>query len=365
MNQHPSEPAHLTWLCFSENVSSSVKSGWRNDLRSLCKRSCPLIAGPAHSTSPLCHLHPCQAFAPDPYPHLFTGLPVSSKTPLLTPNPRVVLFFLPCFAFSRERAPPALKALGSNSLAGILLFRTGRRVPTAYEVYGRPLKCVNLCRISAGSVFSSSSFSERVITLQTLARFLGFLLFAPVSTGHSTLPTDPQSPLYTWSGELPLSLVDALQSAVEIGSLVLTLPWVLEVLGMMRACPPAKKSPTFLRAIATVERLRRLPALLPSSPSFGVSWSPFIISRSFENPYKRAVEHAACRVARESIQRSYLLSRSICTWQLHLDWPLSPVCMMVYWSALLQLGVPMSHLLVVNSWGTKRLCRCKNVELCA
>ncbi|GAQ79974.1 hypothetical protein KFL_000430160 [Klebsormidium nitens] len=137
------------------------------------------------------------------------------------------------------------------------------------------LRCIadsihSLSQVGAASVFSASSFSERLVTLQTLARFLGFLLFAPISTGHSPLPTDPKSPVYTWSGELPISPVDALQAAMLNGSLLLNLPWVLEVLGMMRACAPAKGSPTFGRALAEVERLQGLPALLPSRAGFGL-----------------------------------------------------------------------------------------------
>lgn len=67
-----------------------------------------------------------------------------------------------------------------------------------------------------------------------------------------------------------MSLVDALRAAVLDGSLVLNLPWVLEVLGMMRACPPAKSAPAFVRALTEVENLQGLPALQPGSSAFGV-----------------------------------------------------------------------------------------------
>ncbi|GFO35445.1 codanin-1, partial [Plakobranchus ocellatus] len=104
------------------------------------------------------------------------------------------------------------------------------------QTFGNVCNLHSACTIEENKMpLRCKTFTDTVLTLRILAKVLGYLTFAPYTSGYQSLSQEQASSLVTMREmtPLPLPLPLLLKQAFDRGHLTLTVPWVVEFLSLM------------------------------------------------------------------------------------------------------------------------------------
>ncbi|KAH7434035.1 hypothetical protein KP509_07G098100 [Ceratopteris richardii] len=127
-------------------------------------------------------------------------------------------------------------------------------------------KLTKIPQHSRDSAEIGSILTQRVLSLKALASLLGFLCFSPGlgfqihGLEWESLTTDP-----------PIDVVESLAVAMANENLLLTLPWILDYLQLIKTDPYVLKRPYFQRAINALQQVYNYSILDPKNDNFGIS----------------------------------------------------------------------------------------------